>query len=224
MSVERKAIIFSIVILVAILFSIPISAETQSEDQNWAETLQQRLNTKEWLEPWPEGEKVPCRCDILAIDYELCLRGIGREECFKKVKQPTKKQCSDNVKPGTVVLTDPPTYNCSDLIKKISAEEEAPADPEQIPGGVIMFNEVLPCHDANTFIMKMQTELDMKPFAQGVATVRNAKTMEFFTPKMVMLVNMENGHYLMLGVWPNGLGCVLSGGSQFEPYVTTGKS
>ena len=21
--------------------------------------------------PWPDGEKVPCRCDILAIDYEL---------------------------------------------------------------------------------------------------------------------------------------------------------
>ena len=33
--------------------------------------------------PWPKGEKVPCRCDILAMPYELCLKGIGREECFK---------------------------------------------------------------------------------------------------------------------------------------------
>ena len=46
--------------------------------------------------PWPKGEKVPCRCDILAMPYELCLKGIGREECFKvkEVKNPKKKECS----------------------------------------------------------------------------------------------------------------------------------
>lgn len=43
--------------------------------------------------PWPKGEKVPCRCDILAIPYDLCLKGIGREECFKteKPKQSSEK-------------------------------------------------------------------------------------------------------------------------------------
>lgn len=42
---------------------------------------------------WPKGVKVPCRCDILAIPYDLCLKGIGREECFKteKPKQSSEK-------------------------------------------------------------------------------------------------------------------------------------
>ena len=69
--------------------------------------------------PWPKGEKVPCRCDILAMPYELCLKGIGAEECFKVV-EPKEPQCSPNVKPGTIVLTDPPTYNCEDLKRKNS--------------------------------------------------------------------------------------------------------
>ena len=69
--------------------------------------------------PWPKGEKVPCRCDILAMPYELCLKGIGAEECFKVV-EPKEPKCSNNVKPGTVVQTNPPTYNCEDLKKKQS--------------------------------------------------------------------------------------------------------
>ena len=87
--------------------------------------------------PWPKGEKVPCRCDILAMPYELCLKGIGAEECFKVVEPklpdpkpcegwtciPRKPQCSPNIAPGTVVLTDPPTYNCEDLKKKQSVEK-----------------------------------------------------------------------------------------------------
>ena len=43
--------------------------------------------------PWPKGEKVPCRCDILAMDYELCLKGIGRKECFKESKKEPVKPC-----------------------------------------------------------------------------------------------------------------------------------
>ena len=69
--------------------------------------------------PWPKGEKVPCRCDILAMPYDLCLKGIGAEECFKVV-EPKEPKCSPNVKPGTVVQTNPPTYNCEDLKKKQS--------------------------------------------------------------------------------------------------------
>ena len=61
--------------------------------------------------PWPNGEKVACKCDNLAIDYELCLKGIGREDCFK-VEQP---KCSDRVADGTVVQTFPPTFSCKDL-------------------------------------------------------------------------------------------------------------
>lgn len=72
--------------------------------------------------PWPKGEKVPCRCDILAMPYELCLKGIGAEECFKVV-EPKEPQCSPNVKPGTVIQTNPPTYNCEDLKKKQSVEK-----------------------------------------------------------------------------------------------------
>ena len=69
--------------------------------------------------PWPKGEKVPCRCDILAMPYELCLKGIGAEECFKVV-EPKEPKCSPNIKPGAVILTDPPIYNCDDLKKKQS--------------------------------------------------------------------------------------------------------
>ena len=72
--------------------------------------------------PWPKGEKVPCRCDILAMPYDLCLKGIGAEECFKVV-EPKEPKCSPNVKPGTVVQTNPPTYNCEDLMKKQSVEK-----------------------------------------------------------------------------------------------------
>ncbi len=185
MSVGKKAIIFGIVILIAILFSIPINAETQPEDQNWAETLQEQLDE---IAPWPEGKKIPCMCDNLAMPYDLCLRGIGRDECFvKEVKEPENKT-------------------------------------QEIPPGIILFNEALPCHNANAFIMRMQNELGMQPFAQGTATVRNADSLEFMAPKMVMLVNMETGTYMMLGVWPNGLGCVLAGGKNFEPYIKGNKT
>jgi len=71
--------------------------------------------------PWPKGEKVPCFCDNLAMPYDLCLKGIGREKCFKPIvkKEP---QCSPHIGRGSVVLTDPPTYNCEDLKKKQSVE------------------------------------------------------------------------------------------------------
>lgn len=69
--------------------------------------------------PWPKGEKVPCSCDNLAMPYDLCLKGIGREECFKVV-EPEEPKCSPNVKPGTVVLTNPPIYNCEDVKRKNS--------------------------------------------------------------------------------------------------------
>ena len=75
--------------------------------------------------PWPKGEKVPCRCDILAMPYELCLKGIGREECFKPTKpiiEPEPK-CSNNVKPGTVIQTFPPIFNCEDLKRRKSLEQ-----------------------------------------------------------------------------------------------------
>ena len=72
--------------------------------------------------PWPKGEKVPCRCDILAMPYELCLKGIGAEECFK-VKEVKEPKCSPHIAPGSVVLTNPPTYNCEDLKKKQSVEK-----------------------------------------------------------------------------------------------------
>ena len=72
--------------------------------------------------PWPKGEKVPCRCDILAMPYELCLKGIGREECFKVVA-PKEPQCSPHIGRGSVVLTYPPTYNCEDLKEKQSVEK-----------------------------------------------------------------------------------------------------
>ena len=57
--------------------------------------------------PWPKGEKVPCRCDILAIPYDLCLKGIGREECFKKEKP---KQSSEAPKVTLPKVVDPKNF------------------------------------------------------------------------------------------------------------------
>lgn len=76
-------------------------------------------------EPWPTGEKVPCRCDILAMDYELCLKGIGKEECFKPTRPiiEPEPRCSNNVKPGTVIQTFPPIFNCEDLKRRKSLEQ-----------------------------------------------------------------------------------------------------
>lgn len=182
--------------------------------------------------PWPKGEKVPCRCDILAMPYELCLKGIGREECFKvkEVKQPVKpkeKQCSERVAPGTVVLTDTPTFSCY-KVSKVSSEEEnvipipipetKPEAPQTPPynGQPLIFNEALPCHPVDIWLEKMQTEHQMYPFAQGKATVRSAHNFEFVNPHMIMLVNPLLNKYMMLGVWENGFACVLASGSDFE--------
>jgi len=57
--------------------------------------------------PWPEGKKVPCRCDILAMPYDLCLKGIGREECFKKEGQ---KQSSEAPKVTLPEVVDPKNF------------------------------------------------------------------------------------------------------------------
>ena len=86
----------------------------------------QAQSTSPLHEPsWPTGEKVPCRCDILAMDYELCLKGIGKEECFKPTRPivEPKPKCSNNVKPGTVIQTFPPIFNCEDLKRRKSLEE-----------------------------------------------------------------------------------------------------
>ena len=55
-------------------------------------------------------------CLHLAIPYDLCLETIGKEWLERQqVKELDLPRCSNNVKPGTVVLTDPPTYNCDDI-------------------------------------------------------------------------------------------------------------
>lgn len=87
-----------------------------SKDQLMAcEELENFLRIKE--DPFPirtgEGED-PCL--LLAMPYDLCLQTIGKEwlERQRALHKSTAK-CSDLVAPGTVILTDPPTYNCKDL-------------------------------------------------------------------------------------------------------------
>ena len=181
--------------------------------------------------PWPKGEKVPCRCDILAMPYELCLKGIGAEECFKvkEVKKPKKKECSKGWTPKEPsihwqdkMLEYSPTSSCYE-VSKVSDEEgikpipkpEAPQMPSY-NGQPLIFNEALPCHPVDIWLEKMQTEHQMYPFAQGKATVRSADNFEFVNPHMIMLVNPLLNKYMMLGVWENGFACVLASGSDFE--------
>ena len=63
-----------VILLTIICFSLAFTSLAQAHEDRLGKI------------PWPKGEKVPCRCDILAIPYDLCLKGIGREECFKKEK------------------------------------------------------------------------------------------------------------------------------------------
>ena len=184
--------------------------------------------------PWPKGEKVPCRCDILAMPYELCLKGIGAEECFKvkEVKQPKKKECSKGWTPSEPSIhwqdkmSESPTSSCY-KVSKVSDEEgikpfpkpEPKPDSQPMPsynGQPLIFNEALPCHPVDIWLEKMQTEHQMYPFAQGKATVRSAHNFEFVNPHMIMLVNPLLNKYMMLGVWENGFACVLASGSDFE--------
>jgi hypothetical protein len=72
-----------------------------------------RANPKEDSFPTRTGEGED-PCFHLAIPYDLCLQTIGKE-WWAKQQVLHKPRCSNNVKPGTVVLTDPPTYNCKDL-------------------------------------------------------------------------------------------------------------
>ena len=187
--------------------------------------------------PWPKGEKVPCRCDILAMPYELCLKGIGREECFKvkEVKQPVKpekKECLKGWPPinPSIHWEDKmseysSTSSCYKVSKVSSEEENVIPIPEPKPdsqpmpsynGQPLIFNEALPCHPVDIWLEKMQTEHQMYPFAQGKATVRSADNFEFVNPHMIMLVNPLLNKYMMLGVWENGFACVLASGSDFE--------
>jgi len=66
--------------------------------------------------PYPEGNKVPCMCDNLAIDYELCLKGIGREQCFKK---EAPKQSSEAPKYTLPEVVNPKNF-------KLNRVTEAP--------------------------------------------------------------------------------------------------
>ena len=179
--------------------------------------------------PWPEGTKVPCRCDILAMPYELCLKGIGAEECFKKVKQPAKskkKQCSNFVAPGTMVLTNPPTYSCEELkvsgeeVENVTPEEEKTEEPKS-PGmsNPVIYPVVIPCHELGAWLENMQNDFLLYPFAQGKAIVRHGQTYEFAKPDMLMMVNPLTNNVAMLGVWPNGYACLLASGDGFEMLV-----
>ena len=230
-----KTLVFCLIIAIAIMWATNIKAH---EDP-----LQL---------PWPKGEKVACFCDNLAIPYDLCLKGIGAEKCFKvkEVKQPVKpkkKECLLPMEPSIHwqdnMLEYSSTSSCYE-VSKVDHETTNPLSPSPVPDpkvipkvpemkegdplptwpNVIIFHEVLPCHDANMFIAKMQNELGMIPFAQGTGTVRNGQNFEFSAPDMVMLVNIQTGDYMMLGIWPNGLGCVLAGGKNFKPYIVGSKT
>ena len=190
--------------------------------------------------PWPKGEKVPCRCDILAMPYELCLKGIGREECFKvkEVKHPVKpekKECLKGWPPinPSIHWEDKmseysSTSSCYKVSKVSSEEENVIPIPEPKPdsqpmpsynGQPLIFNEALPCHPVDIWLEKMQNEHSLYPFAQGKATVRSAHNFEFISTDMIMLVNPLLKKFMVLGVWPNGFACVLTSGSEFQTLV-----
>ena len=194
--------------------------------------------------PWPKGEKVPCRCDILAMPYDLCLKGIGAKECFKvkEVKQPVKpkkKECLKGWPPiePSIHWQDKmseysSTSSCYE-VSKVSGEveeenviptptpETEPEAPQMPPynGQPLIYNEALPCHPVDTWLEKMQNEFQLYPFAQGKAAVRSAHDFTFSHPEMIMLANPLLKRFMMLGIWPNGYACVLASGTEFQTLV-----
>ena len=91
---------------------------------------EKQLEVAEDLFPKRTGEgEDPCL--LLAIPYDLCLETIGKE-WLKKQREKGKIRCSHNVKPGTVVLTDPPTYNCDDLERESAGEGRIRALEERL--------------------------------------------------------------------------------------------
>ena len=217
-----------LVILLSIFFSLTFTSAQAHEDP-----LGQI--------PWPKGEKVPCRCDILAMPYDLCLKGIGAKECFKvkEVKEPVKpkkKECLKGWPPiePSIHWQDShaeysPTSSCY-KVSKVSGEveeenvvpipetePEAPTMPEY-NGNPLIYNEALPCHPVDIWLEKMQNEFQLYPFAQGKAVVRSAHTFEFSHPEMIMLANPLLKRFMVLGIWPNGYACVLASGAEFETF------
>lgn len=139
--------------------------------------------------PWPKGEKVPCKCDILAIDYELCLKGIGEKECFKE---------AENVIPKEEKTEEPKSPGVSNPV---------------------IYPVVIPCHELGAWLENMQNDFQLYPFAQGKAIVRHGQTYEFAKPDMLMMVNPLTNNFAMLGVWPNGYACLLASGDEFKMLV-----
>jgi len=234
-----------VVLLTIICFSLAYTSQVNAKDKNWAEILQEQLadHPKDPLlqQPWPKGEKVPCRCDILAMPYELCLKGIGREECFKvkEVKQPVtpeKKECLKGwppIEPSIHWQDKMSEYSSTSScykVSKVSSEEEnvipipipetKPEAPQMPPynGQPLIYNEALPCHPVDIWLEKMQNEFQLYPFAQGKATVRSADNFEFTYPEMIMLANPLLKRFMMIGVWPNDYACVLASGTEFESF------
>ena len=206
-----KTLVFCLIIAIAIMWATNIKAH---EDP-----LQL---------PWPKGEKVACFCDNLAIPYDLCLKGIGAEKCFKvkEVKQPVKpkkKECLLPMEPSIHwqdnMLEYSSTSSCYEVSKVSSEEENVTPMPESKPeapqmppynGQPLIYNEALPCHPVDTWLEKMQNEFQLYPFAQGKAVVRSAHDFTFSHPEMIMLANPLLKRFMMLGVWENGYACVLS--------------
>ena len=193
-SSDKFFIIILSILCLCFAYATEVKATPELEEAYpWIEVQQTTTGIPEI--PWPKGEKVPCRCDILSMPYELCLKGIGAEECFK-VKEVKEQEP-----------------------KKL--ERDIPLQPEmpEYTGQPIMYPEVLPCHPIDIWLERMQTEYQMYPFAQGKGVLRNGQTLEFARPDMVMLVNPLTNKYMMLGLWPNGWACVLASGSEFQRLV-----
>jgi hypothetical protein len=51
--------------------------------------------------------------------------GSNIVDLLEDIKPHVNKKCSDNVVPGTVVMTNPPIYNCQDLLDSQKIEDDA---------------------------------------------------------------------------------------------------
>ena len=56
-------------------------------------------------------------CLHLGIPYDMCLATIGKE-WLERQRAKEGPRCSNNVRPGTVIYTNPPIYNCDDLAEQ----------------------------------------------------------------------------------------------------------
>lgn len=76
-----------------------------------------------------------------------------------------------------------------------------PCDPVQKMTGMIIF------------------KYSEMPLFSARGNQRSAQTGEWYESEMMYFVNQDTGTWSLVSLYPDGTGCLVAGGTNFEPYV-----